>query len=167
MSIPMIQRREIEAKILKEVYEVLTERYGKDEAQKVIARAVRNGSIAQAKEFAAREPNGTSLDSFVDLYKYWTAEDALVIEQIARDDKQFDFNVIRCRYAEMYKSIGLGEIGHLLSCQRDGTFCEGYDPRIRLTRTQTIMQGASHCDFRYRYEPEGPDAANPAEGANA
>ena len=34
----------------------------------------------------------------------------------------------------------------------DGAFCEGYDPRLKLERTQTIMQGASHCDFRYRYE---------------
>jgi hypothetical protein len=48
--------------------------------------------------------------------------------------------------------MGLGEIGHLLSCQRDGTFCEGYDDRIKLKRTQTIMQGASHCDFDYTFQ---------------
>jgi hypothetical protein len=28
----------------------------------------------------------------------------------------------------------------------------GYDPKLKLTRTQTIMGGASHCDFRYRRE---------------
>jgi hypothetical protein len=55
----------------------------------------------------------------------------------------------------MYKDMGLGEIGHLLSCQRDGTFCQGYDERLELTRTQTIMQGASHCDFRYRWREKG------------
>ena len=66
----------------------------------------------------------------------------------------FDFNVTRCRYAEMYKKMGLGEIGGLLSCNRDGSFCEGYDPRLKMTRTQTIMEGASHCDFRYRYEAD-------------
>ncbi len=51
--------------------------------------------------------------------------------------------------------MGLGEIGHLLSCQRDGTFCEGYDNRLKLERTQTIMQGATHCDFDYTYEKDG------------
>ncbi len=51
--------------------------------------------------------------------------------------------------SEMYREMGLGEIGHLPSCQRDATFCEGYDKRMRLKRTQTIMQGASHCDFHY------------------
>ena len=46
--------------------------------------------------------------------------------------------------------MGLGPIGDLLSCSRDGAFCEGYDKRMALTRTQTIMGGASHCDFRCR-----------------
>jgi len=54
--------------------------------------------------------------------------------------------------------MGLGEIGGLLSCQRDGTFCEGYDPKLKLERTQTIMQGASHCDFRFTYEADQPKA---------
>ena len=67
-------------------------------------------------------------------------------------DEAVSYNVTRCRYAEMYREMGLAEIGHLLSCGRDGTFCTGYDPRIKLERTQTIMQGASHCDFRYRME---------------
>ena len=72
------------------------------------------------------------------------------------DDKPgvFDFNVRRCRYAETYRAMGLGEIGDILSCNRDGAFCEGYDPRIKLTRTPTIMKGASHCDFRYRSSSE-------------
>ncbi len=57
------------------------------------------------------------------------------------------FNVTRCKYAEMYRDMGLGEITNLLSCQHDATFCEGYDTRMRLKRTQTIMLGASHCDL--------------------
>jgi hypothetical protein len=71
-------------------------------------------------------------------------------------ETSYVFNVTRCKYAEMYRDMGLGEIGHLLSCQRDATFCEGYDKRLRLKRTQTIMQGAHHCDFHYTLvnEPE-------------
>jgi hypothetical protein len=50
----------------------------------------------------------------------------------------------------MYKEMGIGDIGDLLSCNRDGDFCIGYNPDMELERTQTIMKGASHCDFRYR-----------------
>ena len=41
--------------------------------------------------------------------------------------------------------MGIGHIGHLLSCNRDGTFIQGYDPIITFERTQTIMGG--DCDF--------------------
>lgn len=156
--LPIIERRRIEAELLKEVYETLVERVGRDEAKAVIAAAVHRSAVRQAADFAAREPGGTSLDSFVDIQKHWTAEDALTVEVIHRDDTRFDFNVTRCRYAEMYKAMGLAEIGPLLSCNRDGAFCEGYDPKLRMTRTQTIMGGASHCDFRYTYDT-GEDPA--------
>ena len=42
------------------------------------------------------------------------------------------------------------ELGFLLVCSADFDTAAGFGPGIRLTRTQTIMQGASHCDFRYR-----------------
>lgn len=153
-TLPIIERRRIEAELLKEVYETLVERHGRDEARRIITESVRRSSIAQAAQFARQAPGGTSLQSFIAIQSNWTAGDALEIEETHRDETRFEFNVTRCRYAEMYKAMGLGEIGGLLSCNRDGAFCEGYDPNLKMTRTQTIMEGASHCDFRYRYEPE-------------
>jgi hypothetical protein len=88
---------------------------------------------------------------FIRLYEDWTADEALTIEVRTASDDVFDFDVTRCRYAETYREMGLGKIGHLLSCNRDGTFCQGYDPNITLDRAQTIMQGAPTCTFRYRY----------------
>jgi hypothetical protein len=152
--LPIIERRRIEAELLKEVYETLTERYGKDNAKQLIAESVRRSSIKLAAQFAAQAKGGTSLQSFIDIQSNWTAENALEINPVYRDESRFDFNVTRCRYAEMYKAMGLGEIGGLLSCNRDGAFCEGYDPKLKMTRTQTIMEGAPHCDFRYRYEAD-------------
>jgi L-2-amino-thiazoline-4-carboxylic acid hydrolase len=154
MTLPMIERRRIEAEMLREVYRAAIDVVGTDKAQTIIGNAVRQSSIAQAKSFAAQAPAGTSLATFVDIQKHWTAENALEIQHERSDETHFEFRVTRCRYAEMYKDMGLGEIGHLLSCNRDGTFCEGYDPKLKLTRTQTIMGGASHCDFKFRYETD-------------
>lgn len=151
---PIIERRRIEAELLKEVYETLKAKLGREQAQNLIAESVRRSAIAQAAGFAASAPGGTSLQSFVGIQRHWTAGGALEIETVGRDATHFAFNVTRCRYAEMYKAMGLGEIGHLLSCQRDGAFCEGYDPKLKMERTQTIMGGASHCDFRYHYEED-------------
>ena len=155
-SLPMLERRRIEATILKHVYDTLAQSHGKEVAASAIAEAVRRSSIEQARQLAASEPGGeTSMRTFIDRQAQWRMGDALRTETLHESDTEFDFNVTRCRYAEMYRDMGLGEIGHLLSCQRDGTFCEGYDPRLKMERTQTIMQGASHCDFRYRWVDGG------------
>ncbi len=151
-GLSMLEKRKIEAEILKEVYETLKASHGEEVAKKTIAESVRRSAIEQAKKFAEAAPGGPSLQAFLDVMPLWTKGGALEIEVKEQTDHSFAFNVTRCRYAETYRAMGLGEIGHLLSCNRDGAFCEGYDPKLKLQRTQTIMQGASHCDFKYTYK---------------
>jgi hypothetical protein len=52
------------------------------------------------------------------------------------------------------KELGEPELGFLLVCSSDFPFVEGFGADVRLTRTQTIMQGATHCDFRYRRQQD-------------
>ena len=78
----------------------------------------------------------------------WTKGGALEIEVKEQTDTSFTFNVVRCRYAETYKAMGLGEIGHLLSCNRDGAFCEGYDPKLKLERTPDHHAGRQPLRLR-------------------
>jgi hypothetical protein len=150
-GLSMLEKRRIEAEILKEVYDTLKGSHGEEVAKRTIAESVRRSAIEQARQFAAAAPGGPSLKAFRDVMPLWTKGGALEIEVKEQSDTTFRFNVVRCGYAETYKAMGLGEIGHLLSCNRDGAFCEGYDPKLKLERTQTIMQGASHCDFKYTY----------------
>jgi len=64
------------------------------------------------------------------------------------------FNVFRCPYYEKYRELGLDEFGVELSCCRDEPFARGFNPRLKLVRTKTIMEGADHCDFRYYLHSE-------------
>ena len=148
-ALGVLARRRIEAEILKPVYEELKAEVGVERARDIIARAVRRAAIAAGKTFAQNTRGGTSLDSFRDIQPLWTKDGALEVETLRATSSNYDFNVRRCRYAETYAAMGLSEIGALLSCNRDGAFCEGYDARFRLQRTQTIMEGADHCDFRF------------------
>ena len=153
-TLAMLERRRIEAAILKHVYDTLKANHGVEVAKRPIADAVRKSAMEQAGQMAAAvgarppcRPSSTVRSRGLGAAR-WS------IEVKEPSDTRYRFNVTRCKYAEMYRDMGLGEIGHLLSCQRDGTFCEGYDKRLKLKRTQTIMQGASHCDFDYTFEKD-------------
>lgn len=148
-DLPILEQRRIEANIIKPIYEEMKAEIGGEKARKIISAAITKNAIEQGAAYAKTEGGDTSLESFHALLPQWKANGALEVDMLEETESNVDYNVTRCQYAEMYKEMGLAEIGHLLSCGRDGTFCQGYDPRISLIRTQTIMQGASHCDFRY------------------
>jgi hypothetical protein len=151
-ALPILTQRRIEAAFAKGIYDEMKAELGDETAKRILTNAVIKLAKQTAAEMAKDAPGGqASLDSFRGIQPRWTAEDALRIDVVKSTDEEFHFNVMRCRYAEMYRSMGLAELGAVLSCNRDGAFCEGYSPHLKLQRTQTLMGGATHCDFRYRW----------------
>ncbi len=78
----------------------------------------------------------------------FAAGDALEYEVLREDDEAFEFNVTGCRYAKMMEELEAVDLGGLLLC--NGDFAVAESMGLELERSQTCMQGASHCDFRYR-----------------
>src|SRR5581483_11586706 len=103
----------------------------------------------------ARTLGHDTLDAFAGCLDRWREGGALEIDVLAQSPERLSFNVTRCRYAEMYRALGLADLGASLSCQRDFALAQGFNPEIALTRTQTIMQGAPFCDFRFRLAGRG------------
>jgi len=139
---PTLTKRRLQAQIIGPIYEEMMRQIGEDKAAEILDTAIRNAAIAEGQYFAEKAASQTSMRDFISPYDLWTADGALEIDVLEASETRFDFNVIRCRYAELYKDMALGKIGQLLSCSRDGTFCEGYDPNITLKRDQPIMAGA-------------------------
>ncbi len=157
--LPMLEKRRIEAAMIKNIYDVLVERYGAQEAKEVISKAVIQSAVEQGKEFADqyRENGGQGAPGLLDfaaLSDLWEMGGALKKDMLVKTEERLEYNMTHCAYADMYKEMGLADIGHLLSCNRDGTFCLGYNPNMKLERTQTLMEGAPYCDFRYRMESD-------------
>jgi hypothetical protein len=148
-EIGILARRRIQAEVIKPIYEVMKRELGAERAQAIIGEAISSDAVREGRHYAAQEPGGADLRSFARLQRLWEQDDALEVEVLAADGDRFDYDVKRCRYAEMYREMGIGEIGHLLSCNRDADFIVGYDDRVELQRRSTIMRGGSCCDFRY------------------
>ena len=157
--IGVLTRRETEARILAPVIEALGERFGRDDVVGVVRDTIVRIAQEQGGELAAAM-GGASSDNFMESLQYWTKDEALVIDVLEHNEETLSFNVTRCRYAEMYRALGIPELGAVLSCNRDFALIEGFNETADLERTQTIMGGATHCDFRYKFpKRERPDGA--------
>ena len=148
-KIGVLIRRETEARILAPLIDGLAEAFGKDAVLPVLKSTIEKIARQQGKELS-RQMGGNSLKHFVESLKYWTMDDALEIDVIEESEYELSFDVRRCRYAELYESLGIRELGTIFSCTRDFALIEGFNCDVTLTRSQTIMEGAPCCDFRYR-----------------
>ena len=146
--IPLIEQVKIQAQVLVPLVKALRAELGEARANDVVRKAL--GETYRKMGRKAWQRHGVQLDR---TWKAFGAGGAHKIQVLKDTAEAYEMNVTECQYAKFYRELGEPELGFLLVCSQDFTFFEGYEG-VELKRTQTIMQGASHCDFRYRLERE-------------
>jgi hypothetical protein len=142
-----LERREIQAPVAACLIRAFAKEIGSKRALEIAASAIR----MEATTAGARAAENYGDDSLAALSRFirevWTDDGALTIRFIEETDRRLRFDVIRCRYAELYDRMGMKDLGACLSCNRDEPFAAGFNSRIRMERTGTIMEEAPVCDF--------------------
>jgi hypothetical protein len=159
-----LQRRKIEAHVLIPFIENCRTRLGEETTREIVTETIRRLAAADGASWA--EAHGSSPAALRRVAEdVWGGSGSLDVNVIGQTDDHLAFNVTRCRYAEFYRELGLTDIGRLVHCDRDHAMITGFNPDLELTRTQTIMDGAKHCDFRFRKKTSG-DLAGTSEIAS-
>ena len=148
-DLPLLERRRVEAGVLIPLIRAMQAEFGEERVNEVVGKAIRDIARAQG-EAVARSTNVRSVaDVASRLESTVLAEGSLIVDVVERTDERFGFNVTRCKFMEMYEEMGARDLGFLLSCNRDFAMFGGLAPKLRFNRTQTRMEGAEFCDFRY------------------
>ena len=148
-GLPLLERRRIEAGVLVPVIRAMQAEFGAERVNEVVARTIRE--IARKQGAAQRaQAAGATIPQVAERFVNGVLkEGSLIVDIVEQDSAHFGFNVTRCKFVEMYEEMGARDLGFLLSCNRDFASFEGMAPNLNFDRTQTRMEGASHCDFRY------------------
>jgi hypothetical protein len=159
--LPLLDQREIEARIVGPLVRAFAAELGQERALAIVGQVIRELARQSGGELAHALGERT-LDAFAQTLDRWRENGALEIEVLEQTPEKLSFNVTRCRFAEMYRALGLADLGASLSCQRDYALAQGFNHAIHLDRTQTIMEGAHFCDFRFHLDtqtiPTGDDS---------
>lgn len=148
ISISNLERREIQASFFACLIRAYTNVLGYDKALEVASSAIKEDAMQTGRSMAGKYGGNTLSDLLHIIREVWAEEDALEFDILENTSQALNFNVTRCRYAELYDRLGLKEYGYCLSCNRDEALIPAFNPGMKLFRTQTIMQGANICDFR-------------------
>lgn len=151
-DISHLKRREIQAPLAANLIRAFSSVLGVDRAREIAVAAIQ----ADAEAAGVKTAEDKGVNTLHEFRQYicatWAQNDAIVIRDIEETDSRLSFHVVRCRYAELYDEMAISDLGYCLSCCRDEPFARGFNPRIQMTRTRTIMQGAPCCDFLFTLE---------------
>jgi hypothetical protein len=153
-DITMLDKVKIQAQVLVPVMRALRAELGRDKADALVKGALRDWSKGIFAEIG-KDIEGSPYRKFATMN---TALADVTMQEVnfdmhRRDKQALEFDITSCRFAEFFRALGEPELGALLICHVDADIADAGGDEVNFSRTQTLMQGASCCNFRYKFEP--------------
>jgi hypothetical protein len=150
IAIGHLQKRKIEARVLIPFIATCREKFGDGPTREAVATTIRALAAEEGAKWAGSFGGDVAGLRALAETVWAGGGGGMDIQVLDQTDDRLAFNVTRCRYAEFFKELGLTDLGALIHCSRDHAMVAGFNDDLELTRSQTIMQGGSCCDFRFR-----------------
>ena len=82
--------------------------------------------------------------------RFWS--NALASQMIEATPNSYEMNVTECLWAQTFREANAADLGFATHCYADEAMVAAFDPRLKLTRTSTLMNGDDCCHFRWVWE---------------
>jgi predicted ArsR family transcriptional regulator len=154
-GVSFLSRVKIQAEVLVPVLKALRSELGEDRANEVVYKALRDWSRQVYQEIGSSK-TGTGKEKWQAISNELdeVIGDDVEFHYTRNDSENVDFDVTGCRFAEFFRKLGEPALGSILSCEIDDHVAELAGSEVEFNRPQTIMGGAHHCEFRYKFNTE-------------
>ena len=132
------------------VFKAIEEDIGKENLLVMIKKASSKNNKELGQRVAKRVPVN-DLYNFAepfrnprDIFKH-----ANIYEIVEDSETAFEMKVTECLTAKVFREADAADIGYAAVCHADFTLPEGFNPKIKLLRDKTLMQGHDCCNHRY------------------
>jgi hypothetical protein len=153
-DLSLLEKTRIQAQVLVPVMEALRAEFGRDKADAIVRKALRERSTRMFAEIGKRI-EGSPGRKFSRMNR--ALEDVTVkevtFEMRRRGPEPLEFDVTSCRFAEFFRALGEPDLGALLVCSADIDIAATGGGNVTFSREQTLMQGGPSCAFRYKFAP--------------
>jgi L-2-amino-thiazoline-4-carboxylic acid hydrolase len=150
-NVSCLDENKFQAEVLIPVLKALRAELGEERANRLVLGALREWSRERWHRLGERFPGSPKEKMDALSASVWPRfGNDVDIEWLRNDSEAMECDITGCRYADFFRQIGEPELGVVLCCEDDFHITEVGSPEVELTRTQTIMEGATYCDFRWR-----------------
>lgn len=79
-------------------------------------------------------------------------KNALTFEIIEDSANAFAVKITECLWAKTFREADAADIGYAAICHGDFAMAKAFNPKLRMLRTKTLMQGHDHCNHKWIWE---------------
>ena len=130
----------------------LQEEWGEQKTIDFLKKSTSKRLLAYGKSQASRSKD-TSLRQYVQQFRdVDNYKNMLAMEIVEDTDDAFELKVSGCIWADVFRAAEAGKLGYAMVCYGDYAWAEGFNPKIKLVRDKTLMQGDAICNPRYVWQ---------------
>jgi hypothetical protein len=132
----------------------LGDEIGKDNLVEMMKRIIDNEinkeALKEAKDFQVKDFASFRAGERKEPDRFWWHVQTYTI--VEDTDKAIESRVTECLFAKTLRDADAADIGYAYFCYGDFAMARAYNPKLRLIRTKTLMNGDDCCNHRYVWE---------------
>ncbi len=134
------------------VMKQLAEQLGKEKFLEMLKKASSDATAESTKKMAQAFPS-VDLTMMAMVYKTNSLfQHALCYDTIEQTHNVLELKVHECLWAKTFREVDAGDIGFAAICYSDYAQASAFNPKIKMIRSKTLMEGHEYCNHRYVME---------------
>jgi predicted hydrocarbon binding protein len=121
----------------------------------MLKNATHELAVMAGREWAKSLPKNDFATYTSELKKLYTGpfwDHVITNTYVENTDRVQQWKITECLFAKTFREANASDIGYATMCYSDYGFTEGFNPKIKFTRTKTLMQGDDCCNHRNVWE---------------
>jgi len=134
------------------IVKAFSKQFGKDKVIELIKKHDAENMLKYGQSQAKKSPDN-NFQTYVSMFRNNPYYDKTLTMEIVEDtEKAFEIKVTECIWATTFLQANAGEFGYAAICFGDYAWAEGFNPKIRMVRDKTLMQGDEYCNHQYIWQ---------------
>jgi len=129
---------------------------GREKAIEIVEKMSEEKSIEVAKHWVKGYGPIKNFQDFKDFFKKQMTSELMkhttTYEIIEDSDEELEFKITECLWAKVFKELNETEQGYRIYCKPDFAMAKTFHPKVKLTRTKSLMEGKMYCNHKYTWE---------------
>ena len=135
-----------------QIVKAFSNEFGKDKVTDFLKMNTNENMLKYGQNQAKKSPDN-NFQTYVGMFRNNPYYDKTLTMEIVEDtESAFEIKVTECVWATTFLQANAGEFGYAAICFGDYAWAEGFNPKIKMIRDKTLMQGHDYCNHRYIWQ---------------